>query len=128
VAPGEPRGTPGPSLCRLCRRPIPHAVAKCPYCGARQLWNSGQAGRAPRAGRIAAYVAALIVLVAVALVGLSVLRAVKTPLTAVESGGRPAASSPTDCAALAAELANPTASDRLTPEVHARVRQCLERR
>ena len=124
---------PTPALCRLCRRPMASAAVKCPSCGARQSWGDRARGitsrRPRRAWRLALGVALLAVLVATAIVWISVLREIKAGLSddaLTGSAGRP---STNECARLAGELTNRSATDRRVPrELGDRIRQCFERR
>jgi hypothetical protein len=116
-----------PTLCRLCRRPIPRAAQKCPHCGARQAWRRRERAVGPRGGwRAVACATGLAALVALAAIGLVILRDVKTPLTSAEGQLEPAAPSATECAELVGELRK--AVGTITPELRDRFRQCLERR
>jgi hypothetical protein len=127
---------PALSLCRLCRAPIPRAVLKCPYCGARQVWSTIGFRRAAarRASRLriaklaAGITGAAVVLVAVVF-WLWILREVKAPISSIESAANPPGP-PTraECAALATQLTTPSSGERLTAESRGRFRQCLERR
>jgi hypothetical protein len=127
-----PIGT--PTLCRLCRRPIPRASKACPSCGARQSLSVGARGDDSqsrwRRWRIALGATLLVVLVAGAIIWLGVLREIKAGVSSNDAltspPGRPSAK---ECAELAGELANRPAGDqRVTAELRARIRQCLERR
>jgi hypothetical protein len=125
---------PTPVLCRLCRRPIPRAAVKCPYCRARLSWGDpardGVSGRPRRGWQIAAYAMLLALLAVAAVVGLSVLRDVEAPISSVEGGSKPAGRPSTaECARLLSELANAPAPDqRVAPDVRDRLRQCFDRR
>jgi hypothetical protein len=125
-----PIGT--PTLCRLCRRPIPRASKACPSCGARQSLSVGARGDDSqsrwRRWRIALGATLLVVLVAGAIIWLGVLREIKTGVSSNDTlpSGRP---SPDECAQLAGDLTKRAATNRpLTPEARARIRQCFERR
>ena len=127
---------PAPSLCRLCRRPIPRTVQKCPYCGARQVWRAGGFRRAGarrrprlRIAKLAAWAAGAAVVLVVVVLWLWLLREVKAPISSVESGAKPPGL-PTraECASLATQLTTPSAGERLTAEARDRFRQCRERR
>lgn len=120
-------------MCRLCRRPIPRVAAKCPHCGARQLWNLDRGEPKERTfstAKIVAYAVVIVVLLAVAFSWRWVQRAANTPISPLESAGKPAKMAPPiDCATLAAELSTPSGSSApITVEVRERFRECLGRR
>ena len=128
----QPIGT--PTLCRLCRRPIPRASKTCPSCGARQTW-SGRARNTDarsrwRAWRIALGTLLLVAVVVGAIVWLGVLREIKAGVSSSDAptspANRPLAK---ECAELAGGLANrPGGDQRVAPELRDRIRQCFERR
>ena len=131
--PDPPHPTSAPLMCRLCRRTIPRAAAKCPHCGARQLWSLDRDDpkeRTVSTAKIVAYAVVIVVLVVVAFSWRWVQRAANVPISTVESAGKPAKlGPPIDCATLAAELATPSGSSApLTVEVRERFRECLGRR
>ena len=128
----QPIGT--PTLCRLCRRPIPRAAKTCPSCGARQSLNVRAHGPDSRPRwrpwRIALGITLLVVLAAGAIVWLGVLREIKAAVSSSDTltspSGRPSAK---ECAELAGDLTKRAAPDQpVTPEVRERIRQCFDRR
>lgn len=123
--------TPTPVLCRLCRRPIPRLATKCPYCRARLLWRHGSEGPPPlsrwaRRLRLTGLAAAIVASVAIVAVWAWVLREVKAPFSSTDTtkttAGRPTSA---DCAALVGVL---TGSERVTPDLREKFRQCFQRR
>jgi RNA polymerase subunit RPABC4/transcription elongation factor Spt4 len=120
-----------PTLCRLCRRPIPRAAKTCPSCGARQSWSGRtrtiDARSRRRAWRIGLGAVLLVLLAVGAIVWLGVLREIKAGVSSKDApAGRPSAK---ECAELARELTNRPAGDqRVSSELRDRIRQCFERR
>jgi len=127
--------TPTPALCRLCRRPIPRAVTKCPYCRAQLLWNverrrPGGLARRARDLKRAGIAAAIVVGIVLAVAWLWVLREVKAPAVSstdpTTTATRPASA---DCASLIGVLTGGSGSEsRITPELRDKFRQCFQRR
>ena len=128
----EPIGA--PTLCRLCRRPIPRAAKTCPSCRARQSWSIRARGSGSRsrwrAWRIALGTLLLVAVVGGAIVWLGVLREIKAGVSSSDAPTSPVnRPSAKECAELAGELANrPGGDQRVAPELRDRIRQCFERR
>ena len=122
--------TPTPALCRLCRRPIPRAATKCPYCRAQLLWNverrrPGVRARWPRDLKRARFAAAIVAGIVLVVVWLWVLREVKAP-EPTTTATRPSSA---DCASLIGVLTGGSGSEaRMTPELRDKFRQCFQRR
>ena len=120
-----------PALCRLCRRPIPRDVIKCPYCRARLRWNAPD----PRPRRVArwatrlkltGWAAAVVAAVTLVVIWGWVLREVKAPpssIDAAKAGARPTSA---DCASLVGVLTG--SESRITPEIREKFRQCFHGR
>jgi len=127
--------TPTPALCRLCRRPIPRAVTKCPYCRAQLLWNverrrPGAPARWVGGLKLAGFAAAIVVGIVVVVAWIWVLREVKAP-AASSTDPTKTATRPTsaDCASLVGVLTGGSGLEsRMTPELRDRFRQCFQRR
>ena len=127
--------TPTPALCRLCRRPIPRAATKCPYCRAQLLWNverrrPGGPARWTRDLKRAGFAAAIVGGIVLVVVWLWVLREVKAPVSS-STDPTTTATRPTsaDCASLIGVLTGGSGSEsRMTPELRDKFRQCFQRR
>lgn len=123
-----------PALCRLCRRPIPRAATKCPYCRARLVWRSPR----PRSGpsllerwagglRITGVAAAVVAGVVLIAIWGWVLSEVKAPISSADTGKGATRPTATECASLIGVVLSGQES-RNTPEVREKIRQCFQRR
>jgi len=123
-----------PVLCRLCRRPVPRAVTKCPSCRARLVWSPSApragsnlllrwAGRLGMTGLAAAVVAGVVLVV----VWGWMLREVKAPVSSADTTKAAARPSSAECASLVGILLGGP-EPRNTPETREKIRQCFQRR
>jgi hypothetical protein len=121
-----------PALCRLCRRPIPRATIKCPYCRARLVWVASAARPrllARRAGRLklTGLTAAVAAGVALLVIWGWVLWEVKAPGSSTDTARTAPRPTSADCSSLSGVLTGGPEA-RITPEIRDKFRQCFQRR
>jgi hypothetical protein len=124
---------PTPALCRLCRRPIPRTVSKCPYCRARRalVAEGAPQRRTVRIGvgwRPSLYAGAVVVAVVVVVLWFTVLRDIRAPVSAGDTAAKPAGRHAAECVALITELGRTPTDRSIDAETRDRLRRCLDRR